>query len=393
MSRGPFELENGIISTDENSTDGVHYLQGAGDPGSTTATDNATVGSNYLNRTSGFSFQKDTAGAGADKWVRQANLDDILNLSWRSEVVRAATGDADPGASHDIDATPFTDDDSPLLVGTDFNVGEFIIYGIGGTPILKKITNIVADVLTLSTVGVDPLANNDTLQVRNYLPDAPDPQEKQAIVLYNGADIIKISDFNWELATGINISAGFTPASGDPNTNDTVESMLEKLDGNTDANDSNLGTSQGATNQGTFTGGLFTDNQSVKTLFQEAETELERLDGQLSANAVTAEVSLDELSADDFQGCLWLVKATLDSAPGQTEATLIWAIHNGHSGADATGADDTAFGKLKVGSASFNVGVDVNGAGGSQVFRLRVSASSAVSFRAKRISPIKANGI
>ena len=391
--RNLFQVEVGFRQTDLNSDQGVDFLHGSGIPGGDASyQDAAAVGSVYQ-RTNGELYSKKTAGTGTDKWIRIATLDDITALSWRSEVVRAATAHADPGASHDIGTTPFSDDDAPLLTGASFAIGEYILYGLGGTVKLKEITNIVGDVLSLAD-AVDPVSNNDMFIVRNYLPDSPDAQEKQAICLYNGSAIVKISDFNWDIATGINISAGYSPASGDVNTSDTVESAIQKLDGVNDAQDTLLGTSQGALNLGTFPGDIISDNNTVKGALTDLETEVIRLDGQSSANGVTTAVVLDEVDVDVYLACKWELVAILDSAPANRQAFEIFAAHDGHSGGDAANVDDTVYAKLKLGSmASPTISIELSGAGASQKIQLKVANSVATSFRAKRVGTVEANGI
>lgn len=76
-------------------------------------------------------------------------------------------------------------------------------------------------------------------------------------------------------ADDIEIASPYTPASGDVTDADTVQSALEKIDGNNDAQDSLLGTSQGDTDLGTFTGTTISDNTTVKNALQELETEVE----------------------------------------------------------------------------------------------------------------------
>ena len=393
MTRRVYTVEKGLRITGENSDVGVAVLFGSTAPGGDAGDqDSAEQGSYYL-RTNGESFQKTTAGTGTDKWTRTATVDDITSIKWRPEVVRAATGDADPGASKDL-ATPFGDDDTPFLTGSDFAIGEHIIFGVGGTPVLKEITNIVGDVLTLAAAA-SPLSDNDMLIVRNYLPDDGDSQEKQAIVLYNGANIIKISDFNWDVATGINISAGYTPGSGDPNTNDSVESAIQKVDGNNDAQDTLIGTAQGATNLGTFAGDIISDNGTIKAGMGELEAEIELNESRKSQNAVTTAVVLDELSVDEYLSCDWEVVAVLDSAPANRQAYMVAGMHDGHTGADAANTDETVFAKRKLGTmANPTITVVLNGlTGAAQTVQLKVANSVATSFRSTRLGFTKADGI
>ena len=81
------------------------------------------------------------------------------------------------------------------------------------------------------------------------------------IAAYDGTDLV--------------LSAGYAAASGNPAIADQVEVAIEKLDGNVDAVNTSLGTAQGATHLGTFTGSTISDNTTVKNALQELETALE----------------------------------------------------------------------------------------------------------------------
>lgn len=387
MSRTGFEVEKFLSMVSENGDSGVKMLFGSAIPGSAADENSAEQGSVYQ-RTNGEFYQKILAGSGTDKWIRLVTTQDLALFSWRDITVRAATGDADPGATHDIGTTPFTDDEGTQLVGADFAIGEYILYGVGGTPKLKEITNIATNVLTLA--DADPaLANNDMLIVRNYLPDSGDDQEKQAMVLYNGSSIVKMADFNWELATGINISSGYSPASGNVTSADTVESAIEKLDGNVDALTSTVGVSQGDTNMGTYTGTTITDNQSAKQNIQDLETALEAIDVNLSTAAITTEQILDSINVDLYKGAFWELVVSLDSDPSRVRMMTISAVHDGviapGTPADAANVDDNAYGKLKIGATfDYNLSVDLNGTGAAQVMRLKASAAAAITVVSKR---------
>jgi len=398
MSREFFAIEKGIEIQGENTDTGVQLLFGAGLPGGTTETDNAPQGSTYQ-RTDGSLHIKKTAGTGTDKWIKMANANDITSLSWRAEIIRVGTGDVAPasGGVLDLTTTPFGDDDVPLIDANDFAVDEYIVFGIGGTPKIMRVSVVAFPNITV----VDPtppdhnaLADNDMMIIRNFLPDSPDAQEKQIIALYNGTNVIKLADFNFAIATGINLSASYTPGAGDPAASEVLESVLEKLDGNNDAVLTALGIAQGALHFGTFTGGLLTDNSTAKALFQQIETEIERLDGQMLQNAVTSAVVLDEFDVDDFLSGKWMITASLDSNPARRKSVIVHGQHNGHSGADAASVDDTSFGKLLIGAAfSTTITVELIGVGAAQKMQLKVAASAATSFRSKRIGFVEAGGI
>lgn len=393
MSRDLHELEIGIKMTDENSDSGISILQGNGAAGGDAGDqDAAVVGSIYHQRDgNGDFYKKKTAGSGTDKWIRVATLDDLLDLSFRDECVRAATGEALAAGVRDLTATPLTDDDTPFLDASDFVVGDYIISGVGGTVKLFEVTVVSAPNITLVEETTNPLASGDNFIVKNYLPDSPDAQEKQALVNYDGTNLNKIGDVNWDFATGINLSSGYSAGSGDITSADTVESAIEKLDGNNDAQDSALGVSQGDSNLGTYAGPQthLTNNSSAKTGIQENANEIAALEAQLSANSVTTKTLIDSLLVDDYRSVLWQVDITLTSDETRVRSFMIRASHDGTTGSDAATISDTEYAKLNLG-ASFNrvVTVELAGAAGAQTIGLNVAASAAVNVRAQRVARV-----
>lgn len=434
MARQLFGLEKGIRLFAENGAAGVDVIFGAGAPGGDSgAQDAAPVGSLYQ-RTDGTLYQKKASANAAADWVRLATLDDIYNLAWRTEKVIAATGDAAPssGATIDLSSAPFGDDEGTQLAGADFAVDTYIIFGVGGTPKLMRVSNVAGDVITVVDAA-DPLSANDTFVCQNYLPDTPADQEASAIVHFNGTAVIKLSDFNWAIATGINLSGGYSGsgANANPAGGDSVETAIEKLDANQRDLVTLSGVALGAGDLGTFTGDIIADNSTVKAALQALETELvdtrDNVDdlitlsgvaenatdlgtftggvipdnstikgalqaletaqeGRTQAAGVTTATTLDSVLVDDVLGVEWEVHMREDATPANVRVEKIRALHNGHAGADANAVDDSSYGVIKLGS-NFNaeVSVDLNGTGAAQELRLRVESSTAgVTFTARR---------
>lgn len=425
MARTEFTVELGLKIEDSNGENPISVIRGSAIPGGTTPTDDALQSSLYF-REDGSIYQKSDSGSGTDKWVRLANVDDLASFSWREEKVVAATGDAAPttGSTIDLAASPFGDDEGTTLAAGDFSVGDKIIFGVGGTPKLMEVTAVSSPEITVADASV-ALSDNDMFIVRNYLPDSPDGQEKQAIVLYNGSGIIKISDFNWDIATGINLSQSYSAASGNVSAGDSVEEAIQKVDGVNDAQDSALGLAQGATNFGTFAGSTLSDNSDAKTLFGEQEAAYEETDenvddiisalgipendsdfggftGDLISDDLTAkqifqrledlleqlkmkevssvsstDVTLDEIPTSDYPSATWLVQAQEDGSPANRESVIVSGL------TDGTIADDTVFGKLKLGS---NIGLRATVDVDSGNMRLRVkSTNTTINVRARRL--------
>lgn len=279
MSGKPLSAEIGLELTLENSESGIQLVLGTGVPDGTSGEQqNAGLGSLYF-RTGTSEIYKKIANAGAPADYELLNTSASVG-TFRGEKVRAVTNDTvTAGVARDLVASPFADDDGTTLAAADFTVGQFIIADADGTPVLLEVTNVSAPNVTFSTPSSAPaLADQDTFTTRYYLPDSGDSQEGQAIVQYNGSVMVKIGDIDWNFADGINLAAGYTAGSGDITASDTVQTAIQKLDGNNDAQDSVLGTTQGATNLGTFSGSTISDNGSVKAGMQELELAHEEVD-------------------------------------------------------------------------------------------------------------------
>ena len=158
----------------------------------------------------------------------------MSNLSWRAPA-KAATADSDLNVAADGTALstllPFSDDESPAMVIGDFAAGDFLISKNGAS---SKIFTVVDDggTLKVTTVGVDALVAGDAFVVYNDLPDSPASQEGMSLYTYSGSDIVKIGDFDWSLATGIDLSGSFISTTGVVTAGDSIEAAIAKLVGN-----------------------------------------------------------------------------------------------------------------------------------------------------------------
>lgn len=387
MARQLFGIEKGIRLFGENANTGVDFLFGSSVPGATTDTDNAGVGSLYL-QDNGQLWQKDTAGAGVDKWQRKATLDDLTSLKFRSEKVVAATTQVAPSSGSNINlaTTPLTGDEAPTLLGADFAVDTHIIFGVGGTPKIMRVSNVAGDVITVvdMTNPDDNLSEGDNFIVSNYLPDTPNDQEKQVLVHFSGGAIIKIADFNWALADGISLNGSIVDRNGPVLGTDTLQVATEKLEG--DAKDAATlsGVARGAINLGTFTGRAIQDNRTTKQALQDLEAALE---ARSQATGVTAQATVDQVLVDDIKAAKWIVHAFEEATPANIKSLEVMAVHNGTAAADATSVDNSVSAILKLG-ANFNleISVDLSGAGAAQVMRLRAQSSTAgVTVTARRV--------
>lgn len=370
-----FTVEKGLHIVPENGDVGVAIISGAGIPGGDAGEqDAAEVGSLYL-RTTGQIYKKIASGNLASDWENMQNVDLSL-FAFRSEHVIAATGDVAPasGAVINLTTTPFGDDDAPDLSAADFVVGDHIIFGVGGVPKLMRVSVVAAPNITVMDADL-PIANNNGFMVENYLPDSPDAQEKQALVMMSAGSIVKLGDVNWSFADGINLAAAYASQNGVISSADTVNSAIEKLDGNQQDIQSTLGVAQGAVNLGAFAGEIIPDNQNVKQALQSLETEIES-GGRSGLVGVTAVQTVDSVLVDLVPAAKWYVEIEKSSAPGNKVAMEVFALNNGTVGSDASAIDKTVYSKLKVG-ANFNYVLDVvlSGVGAAQTMGLTISSS------------------
>lgn len=371
MARQLYTVEKGFRITAENDENvAIDFLFGSGVPGLAAQENDAQVGSSYFRTTDGSFWLKTTAGSGTDKWS-QTTTTSVINF--RSEKVVVLTNDADPGAG--AYTGPFGDDDggAPAVDNTGFSVGDHIIFDADGTPVLYEVTATSGSDITLAAAAL-PLGDGDAFVVRHYLPDSPSSQEVSALVFYNGTTVEKIGDLNWNFADGINLAAGYAASSGNVDSNDTVQSALQKLDGNIDAIDTRQGLAQGATNFGATSGGqnVLPQNATAKQLFEAIEGEI---DTYQTAAGVTTTTVLDSVPIADYEAVEWLVHAELNSTPANRKLVRVLALHNG-----TAAAADTQD-KVKVGS-NFNttIAVAVNGAN----MELQVAAGAATTFKSHR---------
>lgn len=255
--------------------------------------------------------------------------------------------------------------------------------------------------------------------------------------MYQNGNIVKLFDVDWSVATGIVLSAGYSPVNGTVTIGDSVEVAIEKIDGNQLDLTTLSGVAQGSTDLGTFTGITIPDAQTTKQALQALETAHEEVDanvddlitlsgvaenatnngvmdqgeilsdnattnallkevdaaltkqkGKSQALAVTTAVNVDCVLVDEIVNAQWLVTVESVANPANRRHFEVFAGHNGHASADAIEVDDTIFARLKHG-ANFNrtISVVLTGTGAAQQMCLSVASTepSGVNVYAKRI--------
>jgi hypothetical protein len=227
MAQNYFKVEKGLKITDVGSDTGVLHLTGAGAPDL-----DAPVGSIYSDQTAGGQYQKIAEGAGAENWKQLATKEDVAASigTWRPERVVLVTNEFQAAGTRDVVASPFTDDQGTAVALADFVVGKHIVTDAAGTPALLKIDSVSGDEITLVAAD-NALVKDDTFVCEYYLPDIA-AQENLAIVNFNGSVMVKIADADWGRADALALAPSYAAANGTVSSSDTVQSAIEKLDGN-----------------------------------------------------------------------------------------------------------------------------------------------------------------
>jgi hypothetical protein len=200
-----------------------------------------------------------------DKGLQDVSSIANAGVSWRA-FIAGVTGD-DPTGMVAADA-PFSDDEAPLWTwATGEKVLSLNAASLG--------TVFEFDGSAWVDAG-EPLTANQAVAVKHDLPDVGGTQEDGAAYKMNeaGDAIIKIADFDLETAASISLSTGYTSGSGDVTSTDTVESAIQKVDGNNDAQDSVLGVAQGDTDLGSLTeNNVIVSGDTVKNGLDELDIE------------------------------------------------------------------------------------------------------------------------
>lgn len=311
MSRNFFGLEKGVDIYAENGALQARILSGTAVPDGLGDQGTAPIGSIYLRSGTGELYQKiANAGNSADYQLNGAGSASVG--TWRPESVVAVTNEVQGAGTRDMLVSPFTDDEGTALPVAAFVVNKYVITDADGTPALLRISAVAGDDVTF-VAAANPLVTDDTFVAQYYLPDVASGENK-AIVNYNGSVIVKISDIDWQIATGINLSGSYAAASGNVAPADTVEAAIAKLDGVNDNQDTLLGTAQGATNLGTFTGTTIPDSSTVKGALQSLETAQEEIDQNVNDLITLSGVAENATTLGTFTGATIPDSSTVKAA-------------------------------------------------------------------------------
>lgn len=258
----------------------------------------------------------------------------VMGQHWREYTI-GTTEDAGLNAASDDTALstllPFSDDDDGKLPIGAFSDGDYLLSK--NTSGADKIFLVYDDsgTLRVTTAGVTALAEGDTFVTKFYLPD-PTGGENSAIVTYNGTDLLKIADVDWQLATGINLSSGYAAAAtaAYPAAADTVETAISKLHKDILQLVTLTGVALGAADLGTFTGETIADNRTIKQALQDLETAFEIGGVKKTATGVTGtDVVLDSIPVANADVVHWVVFGKGVTDPTQRYSSTVRAMHNG----------------------------------------------------------------
>jgi len=373
------ELYIEVTGQDAQPGGGVRLgLQGTAAPGGDASIqDAAGIGSMYHNTTSGAIFKKiANVGSTAD-WTELGNVN-LSNLKWRNEKIGALTDDSvAPGSA--IDMTAWTDNEKGFG-GDDMSIGDHVLVDGDGTPVLLEMTAKVSDTSVTLAAAAQPIVDNNTFVVQSYLPDVGAAQEAQALVTIPvaGAAVIKISDFNWALATGISMN-GLAATTGALTGTETVQVAIEKIEkGLIDAL-AVIGVARNATSLGAFTtpATLFLSSAlSVKAALQ-ALGVLHAQDRGVQVVGVTTVQTIDSIPVADARSVFWQVNFFETGTPANAGAFFIHAMNNGA----AVVSYSSPMAKIKTGSnLNRTVVVDID----SGNMRLRMTAAASATITARR---------
>ena len=435
MARQLEGIEKGLRFFQENGDILGEFHFGTAVPNGLGDLAQAPIGSVYFRSGTSGIYEKSTNVGDASDWILNGSGSSSVLPIFRNIVTRAATNDTVSAGS--VDPTAFSDNESGLD-GNDFSVGEFLLGDVDGTPLLFEVTA-VTSATDITVALADPaLADNDGLIVRTYLPDSPAGQENTAGVMYQNGNIVKLFDVDWSTATAISLSAGYSAVNGTIAPGDSVESAIEKLDGNQQDLQSLSGVAQGSVDYGSsFTGvtipdnsntqqalqalesaheevdqnvndlitlsgvaenstnhgvmdqgDILSDNATTNALFKEVDAELTKQKGKHTASGVTTQQVLASMLVDEISNAKFLVTVENAASPANKRHFTIFMGHNGHAAADATAVDESIKDILKQGS-NFNLTVStgLTGAAGTQAMELRIASTepSGVNVYAKRI--------
>ena len=372
MSQDFFRIYRGL-----ELDDAVQFLTGTGAPGSTADTDAAGVGSYYTNQANGEFWTKTAAGSGADKWSLQATQSYVqtvltTGISWR-EPVRVI----DTVATTLPTGTP----GSPVTVdGVSIGNGQRVLFASisgGDGP------NVYVYDQALGTFAEDTNNESDGDTVFVQEGTAADSTWQ-----YNGSAWITITTgtANAEIGyirdyVGKPTAGAVLPDYSSENIvtdNDSHTVAIGKLDAEAGYANTFIGKTAGASTPDYASNNFVTDGDSLVTAIGDLDAALAQTTLQTDVANVTTITTVDAATAVVTE---WDVFVREVATPTRVWAGKVFATHNG------TSPDYTTFGVLRLNGAITGLSVSVTLTGGDTL-NLRVTSTSAVDVKAKRLTTI-----
>jgi len=231
-----------------------------------------------------------------DDQLQETNALAVAGVEW-GPILDAVTAD-DPtgktsGAFSDdsggIDGTNYWDE-------SDWEDGDQVLSTNAST--MGQIFEWTEDSAGGEWIYSETLANYHARSVKfDFLDDVAGQRDGAAYLMKeDGPEMIKIADFDMSSAATVKMASGYAPTSGNPTATDSIQGAIQKIDGNNDAQDTLLGTSQGDTDLGNTGWNLVADNTTVKNT-------LETLDNVVDDNSsyVGRDNTIND-SMPDFSG-------------------------------------------------------------------------------------------
>lgn len=226
------------------------------------------------------------------------------SITWRDTTYAVTVDSYTEGQAK---PTTFSDDEKVGGIGAPAD-GDFLISSTD-----NKVYKVVAGNLI-----TQPTLDGYTYMVKHTLTNTPVSQENQSVWTINSGIFVKLADVNWQLASGINLTAGYTAATAPaarPAGNDTVEAAISKLDGRVGA----------TVVAGNFISAAVSTNANIQAI----DTALIALPTRAKlASAVHTNVVVDSVPIGTIETVKWLVSAKAGASRYSCE---ILATNNGVS--------------------------------------------------------------
>lgn len=355
-----FEIEKGL-SLNGN----VVVLEGSGVPGLSTDTDNAAVGSFYLDRTNGLVYVKSTVGTGSDKWDQQASkayVDNAVNaqISWREPVLV-------------LDATSYADIAAVVTAANVADTLDGVTIASGNRVLITNLTSGNNNVYIVSgstgnwtlTEDVNLASSGDTVYVQ-------DGTYAGMRYTYNGTAWIRTDIISSDELGYIRAFIGKTGAGNELPTYSSVTQVTQSntLEGAIGELDAAIGTDP---TNGEVILAANTVNANIKAI----DDHITLNNHKTTGTNITTVTVLDTVALASVDLIKWAIMAK-DNATGLNRRGFeVLALHDG------TNIDFTSYANIKLGSSisGFDFNVAINGAN----IELSISSSDAVDVEIRRI--------